>query len=94
MVNRCDNRICSTKRGLSHCYECGEVCRKGLLVKIKPYGFTEFARRYGAEMLLDCLEANEQAGVVYHRQGLVGDYDEFENLEDLIDFIKTGRRSI
>jgi len=85
------NRSCSIERGVSHCYECKEICRKGLLAKRKPFGFTEFARRYGVEVLLDCLEINEQTGVVYHRQGLVGDYDDFENLEDLIDFIKTGR---
>ena len=42
--------------------------------------------------LLDCLERNEQAGIVYHREGIMGDYDEFEDLEKLIDFIRTGKR--
>lgn len=32
----------------------------GLLSKIKPYGFTLFAKRYGEETLLDCLERNEK----------------------------------
>ena len=76
----------------SHCYSCSEECRKGLLSKIKPYGFTLFAKRYGEETLLDCLERNEKNGIVYHRQGIVGDYDEFDDVEKLILFIKEGKR--
>ena len=60
--------------------------------KIKPYGFTLFIKRYGLEELLDCLERNEQNGVVYHREGIVGDYDDFDDVEILIKFIKTGVR--
>ena len=67
-------------------------CRKGLLSKIKPYEFTLFIKRYGLEELLDCLERNEQNGVIYHREGIVGDYDDFNDVEELIKFIKTGVR--
>lgn len=88
----CENRRCSLERGLAHCFECTEDCRKGLLSKIKPYGFTVFIKRYGAEELLDCLERNEKNGIVYHREGLIGDYDNFDDVEALIDFIKTGRQ--
>ena len=52
------------------------------------YGFTIFAKRYGLETLLDCLERNEKNGVVYHREGIYGDYDGFTDLEELIAFIK------
>lgn len=90
--DRCENRSCSAGRGISHCFRCEERCGKGLLSKIKPRGFTEFARRYGVEALLDCLERNEQNGVVYHREGICGDYDEFDDLEELIRFIKSGQR--
>ena len=44
------------------------------------------------EELLDCLERNEKNGVVYHREGINGDYDDFDDVEKLIDFIKTGRK--
>ena len=47
----------------------------------------------GTEALLDRLEANEKAGIVYHREGIMGDYDEIDDLEELIDFIKTGERN-
>jgi hypothetical protein len=60
------------------------------LSKIKPYGFTLFIKRYGLEELLDCLERNEQNGVVYHRERIVGDYDDFDDVEKLINFVKTG----
>lgn len=39
-----------------------------------------------------CLERNERNGVVYHREGIVGDYDDFEDVEELIRFIKTGEK--
>lgn len=89
-----ENRRCVIDRRLSGCFECDPAgCRKGLYAdKIKPRAFAEFARRYGVEELLDCLERNEQAGVVYHREGIMGDYDEFDDLEELICFIRSGKR--
>ena len=65
---------------------------KGLFSKIKPYAFTEFARRYGEDYLLDCLERNEKNGVIYHREGINGDYDDFDDVDALIEYIKTGYR--
>lgn len=90
----CENLRCSLEKNVAHCYECstfcGEGCRKGMLAKIKPYGFSLFAARYGEAALLDCLARNERNGVVYHRSGVVGDYDGFTDAEDLVRFIQTG----
>ena len=83
---------CSQEKGIEHCYECTEDCRKGLLGKIKPYTFNLFIKQYGEEKLLNCLERNEQNGVVYHREGVNGDYDDFDDVETLINFIYTGKR--
>ncbi len=88
----CENRKCSIEKEISHCYECNEDCKRGLLKKIKPYAFTLFIKRYGEEYLLDCLESNEKMGIVYHREGITGDYDNFTDFEELIEFIKTGKR--
>lgn len=88
----CENRQCTIEKGISHCYECNEDCKKGLLNKIKPLSFTLFAKRYGEEKLLACLEANEKNGIIYHRDGINGDYDDFNSVEKLMDFIKTGKR--
>lgn len=88
----CENRKCSISKKSDGCYACNEDCRNGLLAKIKPYGFTKFVKMYGIEKLLDCLEQNEKNGVVYHREGINGDYDDFDNVDELIEFIKTGTR--
>ena len=88
----CENRKCSIERGLDACYLCSEDCKKGLLHKIKPYGFIKFIQQYSVETLLDCLERNEKNGVVYHREGINGDYDDFDDVDALIEFIKTGVR--
>lgn len=92
--DKCMNKNCSIEKGLSQCFECHEDCRKGLLYKIKPYAFTLFVKRYGEETLLDCLEDNEKRGIVYHREGVYGDYDDFDDVESLIDFILTGKREM
>lgn len=89
----CENRKCSIEKGILHCYACEEDCRKGLLHGIKAYAFTMFAKKYGEEELLNCLEENEKRGIIYHREGFSGDYDEFEDVEKLITFIKTGKSS-
>ena len=88
----CENRICSIEKEIPGCYACETDCKKGLLNKIKPYGFTLFIKRYGTESLLDCLEENEKKGILYHREGIIGDYDDFDDVEKLIEFIKTGKR--
>ena len=29
-------------KGIGHCYECNEECKKGMLTKIKPYMLAKF----------------------------------------------------
>ena len=41
---------------------------------------------------MNCLEANEKRDILYHREGISGDYDEFDDVEKLIEFIKIGMR--
>lgn len=91
-VQWCENRKCSVEKGIEGCYACNESCKKGLLQKIKPYGFVQFIKLYGIDELLCCLERNEKQGIVYHREGITGDYDDFDNVDSLIAFIKTGKR--
>ena len=37
-------------------------------------------------------EENEKKGIVYHREGINGDYDDFDDAEKLMKFILTGKR--
>ena len=39
------------------------------------------------------MERNEKNGIVYHREGITGDYDGFEDVEELIRFIQTGSKA-
>lgn len=86
----CVNRKCSIDKNLEGCYACGEDCTKGLLSKVKSSAFISFIKKYGIEELLDCLDRNEKSGIIYHRAGIVGDYDDFNTVEEVINFIKTG----
>lgn len=88
----CENRNCSIANNYAHCYECPSPCKKGMLSKVKPYTFTLFVKRHGEKALLDCLEQNEKKGIIYHRDGISGDYDGFNDAEELIAFILTGER--
>ena len=93
-ANWCENRKCVLEKNLNGCYECTDsACRKGLFQdKLKPLAFCEYIRRYGKDALLDRLAINEQNGIVYHRQGIMGDYDDFDDAEALIAFIHTGKK--
>ena len=90
----CEVRKCGINKNLNGCYECHPAnCCKGIYIdNIKARAFAEYAHRYGVENLLDCLERNEKAGIIFDRGDFVGDYDEFNDLEELINFIRTGKK--
>ena len=88
----CENRTCSLSKGILNCYMCNVECKKGVLSKIKPQGFNLFIKRYGINKLLECLEKNEKNGIVYHKDGIKGDYDSFCDIESLVSFIMTGKK--
>lgn len=87
----CENRRCSLEKGIDHCYECPETeCQKGLLGNsVKARGFTAFCREYGEPALIECLKHNAKNGIVYHRLGHDGDYDDFDDVEVLIQWLQS-----
>jgi hypothetical protein len=90
----CGNYSCCTGKGLTGCWACEDFpCGGNMLDKLRIRAFARFVREYGQQMLLDCLERNEQAGVLYHDEGrLTGDYDKFDTEEEIISYILTGNR--
>lgn len=91
----CRNRNCCIEKGIRGCWECADFpCGEGMLEKLKPRVFSKFASRCGEEALLDRLEENEAAGIVYHYEGgFTGDYDAAETEECLVDLILYGKLS-
>jgi hypothetical protein len=69
-------------------------CGEGVLEKLRVRVFAKFAARCGEEVLLDRLEENEAAGMVYHYENqLIGDYDAAETEEGLLKLILYGKNS-
>lgn len=84
----CENRRCSLEKGIAGCWACPEEsCTKGLLRKIKPRVFCRYLRLHGSSALQDHLMRNAESGVVYHRTGVIGDYDAFTDEAALLRFI-------
>ena len=88
----CKSFRCGLARGHAGCWECPEFpCPGEIREKTRVRAFVEFLRRHGETALLDCLERNERAGLVYHYPGrLTGDYDVPETVEEILELIERG----
>lgn len=89
----CQNRKCCIEKGISGCWECDKFpCGAGMLDKLRPRVFAKFASRCGEDALLDRLEENEAAGMLYHYEGgFTGDYDAAETEDELVRLILYGK---
>lgn len=88
----CVNYNCAKKQRVKSCWECPEFpCGKGMFGSARILAFAKFAKEYGPERLLDCLERNHRQGVVYHWPGgLTGDYD-LPTERKIFDLLEKGR---
>ena len=85
----CKHFNCCKEKGLNGCWECDEFPCGGMHDKVRVLAFAEYIKQNGEEKMMDCLERNEQAGVVYHYQGqLVGDYDKYETVDEIITMLE------
>lgn len=89
----CRNFRCCREKGLNGCWECRDFpCKDSMLDNIRIRTFAKFIKEYGEEKLLECLERNENAGVIYHYPGkLNGDYDIPETEDGIIGVILHGK---
>ena len=85
--NHCGKRLssegcyqynCCTSKGINGCWECADSpCGKDMLAidKIKMRAFVRCIKEEGIQKFIEYLEQNEKDGIVYHRTGVIGDYD-------------------
>jgi hypothetical protein len=88
----CKNFNCCRQKGLNGCWECSEFpCRGGMLDKMRIRTFARFIKQYGVPKLMERLEKNEHAGIIYHYEGqIIGDYDVLLTEDEIIDKLLHG----
>ena len=70
-----------------------EAGLKDKLVRSNDKARIRYIQRYGEEDLKKHLEENCKKGIVYHYQNKhIGDYDQFDTENEIIEFIKNGRK--
>lgn len=90
----CKNYQCCTSKNYKYCFECPDFpCEDSILHKLRIRTFCQYIQRYGEEDLKKHLEENYKKGIVYHYQNKhIGDYDQFDTENEIIEFIKNGRK--
>lgn len=85
--NHCGKRLspkgcyqydCCRGKGLDGCWECEQApCGKDMLApeKVKLRAFVQCIKEDGIERFSKYITANIERGIVYHRAGIMGDYD-------------------
>lgn len=97
--NNCGKRLspegcyqynCCISKGINGCWECSDSpCDKDMLAsdKIKMRAFVRRIKEDGIQKFISCLEQNEKDEIVYHRSGVIGDYD-LSNENDVLQLLK------
>lgn len=85
--NHCGKRLspegcfqynCCTAKGINGCWECADSpCGKDMLAKdkIKMRAFIRCIKEDGMDAFITYINRNKNEGIVYHRDGIFGDYD-------------------
>ncbi|WP_440977655.1 DUF3795 domain-containing protein [Sedimentibacter sp. LTW-03] len=97
--NHCGKRLspegcyqynCCTTKGINGCWECSDFpCGKDMLAKdkIKMRAFVRCIKEDGILKFISYLEQNQKDGIVYHRSGIIGDYD-LSNEDEVIQLLR------
>ena len=85
----CKHFSCCKEKGLNGCWECDEFPCGGMHEKVRVLAFAEFIKQNGEEIMLECLERNKKAGIVYHYHGqLDGDYDKCKTVDAVMKILE------
>lgn len=74
----CYQYTCCTQKGINGCWECEQApCGKDMLApdKIKSRAFVRCIKEDGIDNFISYIEKSKKRGMVYHKIGIVGDYD-------------------
>ena len=86
----CYQYTCCTSKGINGCWEClDSPCGKDMLApdKIKMRAFVQCIKEDGIAKFISCLEQNEKSRIVYHRAGVIGDYD-LSNEKEVLNLLR------
>lgn len=85
----CKSFHCCKSKGLDGCWECADFpCDNPMFDKLRVRTLAEFISEYGEQKLLNALQKNENAGVIYHyKDRLEGDYDLLQSEEEIRQFL-------
>jgi len=100
--NHCGKRLslkgcyqynCCTSKGIQGCWECnifpcGHDMMSAEHVKIRA--FVRCIKEDGIENFIGYLNNNANNGFIYHREGIIGDYD-LNTEEEVLKLLRTGK---
>ena len=96
----CYQYDCCIRKGFNGCWECPDApCDKGMFLpsnnptssRRKLRAFITCIKEDGLEMFSQYIVNNIESGIVYHRNGVYGDYD-LETEEAILHLLRTGKR--
>ncbi len=99
--NNCGKRLsaegcyqynCCTTKNINGCWECSESpCGIDMLAKdkIKMRAFVKCIKEDGVENFITYLNRNKKTGIVYHKLGVMGDYD-LETEDQVLKLLRQG----
>jgi len=98
----CFHYDCCVEKGFNGCWDCSDgICDKDMFAPIevgrksarrKLRAFITCIKEEGVEKFSHYIMCNEQNGVVYHRNGVYGDYD-LNTEEEILCLLRYGERS-
>ena len=86
----CYQYNCCREKGINGCWECEESpCGKDMLApeKVKLRAFVRCIKQDGIEQFSKYIVENQHKDIVYHLNGIMGDYD-LETEEDVLALLR------
>jgi len=89
----CYQYTCCKGKNIDGCWECDKApCGRDMMAKehVKIKAFVRCMKEDGVERFCEYLKRNRDNGVVYHRDGINGDYD-LDSEEKVLKLLRTGK---